>query len=150
MVARTLSRFGMALAVLGLSAGVAIEPSPAQASSSVANQCAGIAADAQSKSFTSLASQAKRITRVESIGKAPMHRTAGVQVFVAAREGWSAEYVQRLVGCQIALAVEQGGQDALAVPGIRVDVDARGDGYRVRLTSPDVSDAQELVRRMGL
>ncbi len=153
MSARKLSHWGAALAISGCGAIATLEPSPASAEvSQAANQCAGVDAEAQTASFTSWAgvSEAKRLTRVEYIGKAPMHRTAGVQLFVPARAGMSAEYIQRLIGCQIALAAEQGGQEALGVPGIRAEVAARGDGYRVRITSDDVSAAQELVRRMGL
>lgn len=153
MTVRVLSRFSIALAIAGLSTAAAVEPSLAFAKSSqVATQCAGVDAEAQAGSFTDWpgVSQAKRITQIHYVGKAPMHRTAGVELFVPARAGVSAEYLQQLAGCQIALAAEQGGNHVLAVPGSRAEVTARGDGYRVRILGQDVPSAQELVRRMGL
>jgi hypothetical protein len=153
MTVRVLSRFGIALAIAGFSAVGAVEPSLALAKSSqAAAPCAGVEAEAQAGSFTDWpgVSQAKRITQVHYVGKAPMHRTAGVQFFVPARAGLSAESLQRLAGCQMALAADQGGDHILAVPGSRAEVTPRGDGYRVRILGEDVSSAQELVRRMGL
>lgn len=135
----------------GLGSNVAVAPAHAE-SAVVATQCAGVGAEARAETFTSWpgVSGAQRITREHRIGKASMHRTAGVQLLVPAREGLSAASLQRIVGCQIALAAEQSGHQTLAVPGLSAQVDRRGAAYRVRLTAEDVSAAQELVRRLGL
>lgn len=135
----------------GASAGMAIAPAQAE-SPQVATQCAGVDAASRAETFTRWpgVTAPRRVTREHKIGKASMHRTAGVQLLVPAREGMSAGSLQRIVGCQIALAAEQSGHEALDVPGLKAQVDRRGAAYRVRLTSHDVSAAQELVRRLGL
>jgi len=149
MNTRMLGTVGACLAVAGLSFAA---PCASAESVEVATQCAGVESGARESSFTSWSGVSKpaRITRTEQIGKAIMVRTAGVQLFVPAKAGLSTASMQQLVECQLAQAAEQGGSDALAVPGIAVHVERRGDGYRVRLTSDNVRSAQELARRMGL
>ncbi len=146
-----LSRIGLALALTGLGVPSLVAPAAAE-TPQVASACAGVDAQARSALFTDWpgVSHLRRITQVVHVGKAPMHRTAGVALRVPARAGLSSAYLQRVAGCHIAMAATEGGDRALAVPGIRAQVSSRHDGYAVRIVSDNVSSAQELVRRMGL
>jgi len=147
-----------AIVGLGLALALAAPGTPFLSSTAtaetpdVAVACAGIEAADRESSFTSWSgvSRATRLTRVEYVGKAPMHRTAGAHVFVPARAGLSDAYLERVVGCQLATGAASGGSDALSVAGIEASVRRVSGGYRVSLVSDDVGQAAELVRRLGL
>ncbi len=85
-----------------------------------------------------------KLTRVHQVGKAPMHVSAGVRVYVPASEGMSKEYLTRLVEAEIAR-----GTGPLAVEGLQVSVRGEGSGYHVELRSGSTDDARALYERVS-
>ncbi|MFO0694575.1 MAG: hypothetical protein U0230_13525 [Polyangiales bacterium] len=86
----------------------------------------------------------------ELVGKQRRQVLRGMAVYVPARPGTSAPYVERLARCEA--ASHQGGAadtgTPLAVSGVQVDVRNSGPAYEIRLTSRDPEAAREIERRV--
>jgi len=95
----------------------------------------------------------KPLKEVESMyGRWTRERLTGAELFVVAEPGLTAEWLQLTVGQHIAEMKTTPGMPGcpLGVQDVAVQVSSGGNGFIVRLTAPDPTKAEEVLRRAQL
>jgi hypothetical protein len=87
----------------------------------------------------------------EPIGRASVSRLKGAQIFVQAEPGLTAEWLRLNLARHLAAMHGSSMPNcAFDVKDVKVQVDSAGTGFSVKITAPDNTRAEEVLRRARL
>jgi hypothetical protein len=138
-------------------AGSQRRATPASLAEAESRACAGIPEDARNKGPFE---HAERITSIDPFvveeyprTTPPIERVAGAVVTMRAEPGLTAEWLQRVVDCNLAHSASSGYSAAempnspLGLEGVKAEVRSTGDGFAVEIQSKERKVSREILAR---